>query len=269
MSNAIASHASTPTGERCRVCARALGRPVFSSELLGESVSYFECSACAYVQTQRPTWLERAYASPINDSDTGILARNTHNAGVVLATLATLRCLTGTVVDFAGGYGILVRMLRDLGVNALWSDPYCRNLVATGFEHAGQPAELVTAFEVFEHMVDPPVELRKVFSLGPNLLFSTLMMPTPTPPPESWWYYGLNHGQHVGFLRRETLSFLADSLGKHALTDGHSYHMLTERPASLAGWRNRVRVAARAPRFFARGLTSKTWSDHLQLIKPS
>jgi Nif-specific regulatory protein len=46
----------------------------------------------------------------------------------------SLGSLFGTVVDCAGGYGILVRLLRDYGVNALWSDPYCENVLAKGFE---------------------------------------------------------------------------------------------------------------------------------------
>jgi hypothetical protein len=52
-------------------------------------------------------------------------------------------------VDCAGGYGILTRLLRDIGVDALWSDPFCQNLMALGFEHSNEPAELVTAFEEF------------------------------------------------------------------------------------------------------------------------
>jgi hypothetical protein len=73
-------------------------------------VQYFECGACAYVQTESPHWLERAYLNANNDSDTGIMVRNVANARIVLATLCTLGKLDGNVVDYAGAYGILVRL---------------------------------------------------------------------------------------------------------------------------------------------------------------
>ena len=46
-------------GRVCRVCAAA-ARPLFSGTLLGRSVEYQECSACGYVQTETPTWLDQA-----------------------------------------------------------------------------------------------------------------------------------------------------------------------------------------------------------------
>ena len=55
--------------------------------------------------------------------------------------------------------GILVRLLRDYGVEALWCDQYCENLLARGFEYNGECADLVTAFEVLEHFVNPLEEL--------------------------------------------------------------------------------------------------------------
>ena len=64
------------------------------------------------------------------------MARNLLNVGLVLATLTLLGERNGTVVDFAG-YGFLVRLLRDKGVNAFWVDPYSENLVARGFEYQG------------------------------------------------------------------------------------------------------------------------------------
>ena len=105
-----------------------------------------------------------AYSEAINDSDPGIMARNLANRNIVLATLFTLGQLDERVIDCAGGYGILVRLLRDLGIDAFWSDLYCKNLVARGFEYAtGVGCGLVTAFESFEHYVNPSAELDRLF----------------------------------------------------------------------------------------------------------
>ena len=254
--------------ENCRVCAFRLEDSSFSAQILGRSVSYFECPNCSYVQTENPDWLEEAYTSVINDCDTGLMMRNQICASMVLGTLSALGKIQGRVVDCAGGYGILTRLLRDQGVDALWSDPYCQNLVAMGFGHAGGSAELVTAFEAFEHFVHPAEEMQRLFQIAPNLLMSTDIIPTPTPMPDRWWYYGLSHGQHVGFMRIKTLQFLAMKFDKHLLTDGRSYHLFTDEPLRMSKWRFHTRLAQYAPRIVARGLTSRVWSDFEKMSGP-
>jgi hypothetical protein len=235
-------------------------RPVRALELAGRDVQLYECAECEYVQTEAPYWLDEAYASPINDSDTGILLRNAANARIVLATLSVLGDTRGRVVDFAGGYGILVRMLRDYGVDALWSDSYCENLLARGFEHTGEPATLVTAFEAFEHFVEPQQELDRMLRIAPNVLVSTLLMPKPAPA--DWWYYGQEHGQHVGWFRRRTLEVMAEKRGKRLVSNGESYHLFTDRTISSRRWRLLLRTSRIAALLHSRRLSPRTWSDH-------
>ncbi len=221
----------------CRLCGGSSER-LFTGRLLDRhDVSYFECRACSYVQTETPYWLDEAYREPINITDTGILSRNIVNARIVQATALLLPDDATTVVDFAGGYGLLVRQLRDAGVNALWRDQYCTNLLAKGFEHLGEPASLVTAFEVFEHFVDPMKEAQRIAELAPTILLSTELIPTPTPAPGAWWYYGLDHGQHIGFFRARSLQYLADKLGRTLISDGSSYHLLTSEKINARAWK--------------------------------
>jgi hypothetical protein len=85
------------------------------ADLLGFRVKYFECPNCNYVQTEKPYWLDIAYSSAINISDVGIMKRNNFNVNVVIVTLLILKKLKAKVLDFAAGYGILVRLLRDKG----------------------------------------------------------------------------------------------------------------------------------------------------------
>jgi hypothetical protein len=249
----------------CRVCGAPSGDATFPGKLLGQLVDYFDCSVCGYVQTQAPTWLEQAYTSAINSCDTGIMLRNQTNVGVVLATMATLGDRFGRVVDCAGGYGILVRLLRDQGVEALWADRYCENLLAEGFEHSAENADLVTAFEAFEHFVKPQEELEQLFAIAPNVLLSTEIIASPAPKQTDWWYYGPDHGQHIGFFRVKTLSYLANRFGKHLVTDGHSYHLLAQKPVAAVRWRLNRRLVRYWPRLFTRGMSSKVWSDFEQM----
>jgi hypothetical protein len=243
----------------CRVCSKP-SRLAFTQRLLREEVDYFDCPNCGYFQTQAPHWLEDAYAVPINVGDTGMLMRNAANVGKVVLTLLALRKLHGSVLDHAGGYGILVRLLRDAGVDAHWSDLYCENLLARGFEAQSERHDLLTAFEVFEHFVDPLAQLREMLSKAPAVLLTTELIPSAAAPRADWWYLGSDHGQHIGFFRTRTLAFMAQALGCHVYTDGQSTHLFSIRPVTRL-WKFLVqrsrwwRLAARV------SLRSRTTSD--------
>ena len=253
--------------ELCRVC-NSLAVKLFTTELLGFEVQYFECSRCGYVQTESPFWLDRAYAEVINDSDTGIMWRNKVNTQVVLMTLLALRTPRERVVDFAGGYGLLVRQLRDIGVDALWRDKYCTNLVARGFEHKDETAVLVTAFEVFEHLFEPMIALEHMLTIAPNVLLSTEIMPMPTPAQCEWWYYGREHGQHIGFYRLKTLQNMAECFGCRLLTYGR-YHLITRDSVPAPVWQLGLGIRQLAPLLARFLLDSKTWQDHEMMVSTS
>ena len=253
--------------QHCRVCGHQVKELPFSALIRGALVYYFECDHCSYVQTQHPTWLEEAYAQPINPSDTGIMVRNIQNVELVISTLALLGSRRGRVIDCAGGYGLLVRMLRDKGINAFWSDQYASNLLCSGFEYQGGHADLVTAFEAFEHFVDPGSEAKRLASIAPNILLTTSIIPFPTPSPDQWWYYGLEHGQHIGFFRMKTLEYLAFSLGLHLTSDRSSVHLLSKKPVSMRRWQLMRRISKVNINILIKGLKSKTWDDHLQIAQ--
>ena len=250
---------------QCRLCGYDISHSIFRGRNPWEDVDYYECPRCAYVQTQQPTWLSAAYEHPINVSDTGIMVRNLANLELVISTLALLGCRHQKVVDCAGGYGILVRMLRDKGVDAYWNDAYTSNLLSKGFEYSGANAGLVTAFEAFEHFVYPLTEAKKLKSISNNILVSTDLIPSPAPLPSQWWYYGQEHGQHIGFFRVKTLNYLANELGLNLLTDGRSLHLLSKRKLSLRTWNFLRKISRVKPSLLTRGLTPKTWADHLAM----
>lgn len=245
----------------CRVCAASAGF-LWQGTLLDLQVGYYRCGACGYVQTETPHWLERAYTSAINNSDTGIMVRNNHNLLVVLATLMSLGAWGGSVVDCAGGYGLLVRMLRDAGIPAVWADRYCQNLFAKGFVHEGGTADLVTAFEAFEHFEDPLAELDRMLEIAPSVLLSTEILPDPVPAQDAWWYYGREHGQHIGFFTTASLRALAEKRGKFLLTDGRSYHLITSAPRAKLMWPLCMRFMRLMPMIARKTLQSKMWADN-------
>lgn len=68
---------------------------------------------------------------------------------------------------------------------------------------------MVTGIECFEHFVDPMTEIKEILSYSRNIIFTTELLPYPIPKPNEWWYYGLNHGQHISFYSERTLKFIA------------------------------------------------------------
>jgi hypothetical protein len=247
--------------QSCRCCHSEVNE-IFSGYLIGNNVRYFECSSCGYIQTEMPYWLDQAYAEAINDSDTGIMVRNQDNASIVLVTMWMLGKLNGILVDCAGGYGILVRLMRDFGVNALWSDRYCKNMLARGFEHSDEKADLVSAFEAFEHFINPAEELDRLLALAPNVLFSTELIAVPAPNQDDWWYYGKEHGQHIGFFRISTLKRLAKDRGKYFVSNGTSYHLITDKPVNQLLWKVFIRLKHILPIMLKHKLISKVMKDH-------
>ena len=115
-------------------------------------------------------------------------------------------------------------------MDAFWSDPYCENLVARGFEYENdKQANLVTAFESFEHFVRPIYEMVKILDIAPNILLNTNIISDPAPMPAEWWYYGLEHGQHIGFYRLRTLNYLANKFDLYLISDGISRHFFSKK----------------------------------------
>lgn len=208
--------------------------PLFRANVLGKyDVQYFRCPQTGYIQTETPYWLDEAYASAITTLDIGLVQRNLDLRKRVLPILKQFFDPQATFLDYAGGYGLFVRLMRDAGLNFYRQDPYCQNLLAEHFDEAQLPdnttIELVTAFEVFEHWVNPIEDLKKVLSYSRNILFSTLLQPEPPPQkPEDWWYFTPEMGQHISLYTRPALQQLAERFGLYFYTDGVGLHLFTE-----------------------------------------
>ena len=229
------------TNAICRICTFSVAE-VFSANLLKKySVKYFQCSKCGYVQTEDPFWLEEAYYSSINDSDTGMMMRSFWNRNIAATMIYFLFDKKKKFLDYGGGYGVFVRLMRDIGFDFYWQDKHTENLFAKGFEfseNTNTPVELLTCFEAFEHFDEPINELEKLLKVSRNILLSTVFIPDPIPHPNDWWYYGIEHGQHIGFFQEKTFEYLAEKYSLQFYTNGQNIHLLTEKqfPSSIFKW---------------------------------
>ncbi|UKO98157.1 methyltransferase domain-containing protein [Nostoc sp. UHCC 0870] len=217
---------------KCKVCQ---SQSIFFAEaiLLGKhKVNYFQCSNCGFVQTEEPYWLAEAYSDAIAKTDVGLVFRNHHLSQKASQIIFQLFDHNAKFLDYGGGYGLFVRQMRDYGFNFYWFDKFCNNLFAQGFEidkNENNNYELVTAFEVFEHFVDPVQEIEHILQFSRNILFSTEILPENNPKPNEWWYYATHEGQHISLYTFASLSIIADRYNLNFYSNGTSLHLLTEK----------------------------------------
>ncbi len=230
------------------------------------SVNYYYCRACGLLQTEAPYWLGEAYENAIAASDTGLIMRNFTLSRRLSIVLYFLLNQHGKYLDIAGGYGFLTRLMRDIGFNFYWSDLYCQNLLANGFElhTTSPPFTAVTAFEVLEHVSDPVGFIRDALKKsGSNIfIFSTELFEGEPPHPNTWWYYSAHTGQHITFYQRKTLKVLSEKLSLN-LYSHKNFHMFSDKPvnrilfALLTG-----KLSPLAAYYVKWRMPSKTISDH-------
>lgn len=249
---------------RCGACGATMA-PTFRRRLLSQGqVQYFECRSCGFTRTEDPTWLAEAYSRPISRLDTGAVARNLSCARDLRLLLPRWFGWGGRYLDFAGGHGVLTRLMRDHGLDYYWADRYADNLFAGGFEWSTglSPATAVSAVEVLEHVVRPDDFLAEVLrtSGAETVMMTTLLRPQGSLPAD-WWYLAPETGQHVAFHTPESLRRLGRRFGMDTFSIGQ-WHVLTRRQlphrAALS-----LLLKVRSRGFSQR--RSRSWADHLLL----
>lgn len=215
---------------KCKICDSDT-KIIFNRRVLNKyDINFHQCTKCQFIQTEEPFWLNESYKSPINLEDTGLVERNILFAKRTSAVLFFLFNRKSFFLDFAAGYGLFVRLMRDYGFNFLWTDPFTENIFAKGFEYNQEQhkkIEAVTAFECFEHFSDPVSEIEKLLKISDNILFSTEVFNDKAPSPDVWEYYGFSHGQHISFYSLQTLKYIQKKFGLNLCTNGKSFHLFS------------------------------------------
>lgn len=204
-----------PDAAACPVCRTAMAEAFTATLLRRHQVRFAHCPGCGLLRSERPWWLEEAYGEAIAGTDCGLVARNLEIARLLAVLFAYRLPSGGRILDHAGGYGLLVRLLRDAGFDAWWEDPHCSNLLARGFAAGEGPFHVLTLFEVLEHLHEPHLHLAAlVEARRPELIvLSTTTYAGPPPAPGAWDYYAFETGQHITFYQERTLARLAATLG--------------------------------------------------------
>lgn len=227
---------------QCKICATE-SPPLFRKLVLKKyEVDYCRCQQCGFIQTEKPYWLDEAYSSAISDLDRGPINRAIRGSHIIEGIILNNFNPNARFIDWGGGYGVFTRLMRDLGYNLYWPDRYCQNIFAKQFvADKASSYELLTAFEVFEHLVDPLVEVESMLKCSDNLLFTTMVPPLSVNKLENWWHLTPEHAQHVSLYSIKALTVIGAKFDIHLTSDGLDTHLLSRQPVSKKMFRTIAR----------------------------
>ena len=255
----------------CPVCNGSC-EVAFEAQVLGRYKAFYDyCDGCGFLRARNPQWLAEAYTSAIASADTGLVVRNIDVAQKVTKILLGVMGERGKgrYCDFAGGYGMLTRLMRDNGFDFYWYDKYCDNLLARGFEYKPElcPCSAVTAIEIMEHLEDPLGFVSEALerTKAKVFIFTTELFTGTPPAPSEWWYYSFETGQHIAFYQRRTLELMAKKLGLCFVSENGMHIFSREQ---INSWRLRAvlgRFGNLLTRNSRRMVVSKVMSDHQKM----
>jgi len=215
----------------CKVCSSEAGFFYKGNVLNKYEIDYFKCNTCGFIQTEKPYWLNEAYNDAIADLDIGLISRNIELSAITEKIISVFFDKAKHFLDYGGGYGMFVRLMRDKGFEFYRYDTHCENIFARHFDISdieSKKFDLVTVFEVFEHLENPNDEVKKMLGFAPSILFSTLLAPSSAEEFDKWWYRAPLSGQHITFYTQESLRFIARQNNKKLYTNGFNLHLITD-----------------------------------------
>jgi hypothetical protein len=219
---------------KCKICGNECN-PIFKSKILNKyEVDYFRCRECNFVQFKEVFWFDEAYKNSISDDDTGYVTRNIVDCEIVSILIKLVYNQKKSIfLDYGGGYGLFTRLMRDKGFNFFNHDKYSINIFAKYFEYKdlnkNNQFNLITSFEVFEHLINPLSEISLMLSHTDSILFSTMLIPKKVTTLKDWWYFEPENGQHISFYTKKTLKVISERVNCRLYTNNNNLHLLTKR----------------------------------------
>ncbi|MFQ6333513.1 class I SAM-dependent methyltransferase [Methylophilus sp. 3sh_L] len=184
--------------------------------LSGDAVYYSLCNHCGFCwapelhQWPLSQFEEYIYNADYGAVDPDYLETRPQSNAEVLRSIFPVFPPTLRHLDYGGGNGLLSRQLSAAGWHSASYDPFVDK--HTDLASLGQ-FELITAFEVFEHVPDVWALMSDLSSLLARdglVLFSTLLSDGNIHPNQrlSWWYASPRNG-HISLFSKSSLALLA------------------------------------------------------------
>lgn len=225
----------------CNICSSLSNNYIRVLLLNKYNVQFYKCKECGFIQTEKPYWLREAYDNAITELDIGLISRNLYYSPIVEKIITNFFDPQRQFLDFGGGYGLFVRLMRDRGFDFYRYDTYCDNLFAKHFDIINTPIltkfNLLTAFEVFEHLEDPKKTMEEMLNYSDNILFSTNLQPNLNPNPQNWWYFTPETGQHISLYTKDSLVILGKKFGLNYYGCGN-LHLFTKQNIKVENFKS-------------------------------
>lgn len=239
----VAGFAGTPVS--CPVCSEACSAfdvVDFSKSceelrgrflaLSGIPIYYHLCGSCQFCfAPEIARWGKSEFEERIYNDDYILVdpdyrdVRPRANAQSLMATFDE-RVKLIRHLDYGGGGGLLSRLLNEAGWQSVSYDPFVQKEVDPST--LGQ-FDLITVYEVFEHVPDPVVLIATLASLlapGGIVLFSTLVTDGRIVPGQriTWWYASPRNG-HISLYSSKSLAVLGAKQGFNFASFSEGFHL--------------------------------------------
>lgn len=212
--------------------------------LSGRPIYYHRCPGCGFVlapefaQWSDQEFQQHIYNDAYIDIDPDYVSTRPN------ACAGFLQHLFGEVkgqvrhLDYGGGSGVLSNALGKQGWNSRSYDPFPRN--EQRISDLGK-FNLISAFEVFEHVPDVNALMDNITSLMEDqcvVIFSTLLNDGQIQPHGrlSWWYASPRNG-HISLFSKQSMVLLAERRGLQFGSFDHTTHCLFNR---LPAWASKL-----------------------------
>ena len=175
-----------------------------------------------------------------------------------------------SILDFGGGHGILVRLLRDVGFDAYWYDKYATNHFSKGFESSNKKYQVTLAFELFEHFDEPKKNISEILeSKNPDILIFSTLLYGDSVPSFDWWYYSFQGGQHIAFYNKKTFKEIEKIFQCKIYSITDDFHILIKNEMlfderKLSGIFDDIEMKFEKAKSL---YSTKTFEDHLYIKK--
>lgn len=239
---------------RCKICgqaakvfdaidsAKTCREDVYPLGVSGVSTIYHRCEDCGFIFTSDfDQYTASDWAEQIYNEDYIVVDPDYRKVRPLLTcTMIESQFSRDTTIglDYGAGSGLMAATLRERGWTYDAYDPFGDVNMAP---ERLKTYNVCSAFEVFEHMVDPRAELARILAMcSPDKLMlvigtnaSDAMVSDRTRL--SWWYAAPRNG-HVSLFSKEALKRMAAQAGLDYASFGSSTHFLTRgwKPANVA-----------------------------------
>lgn len=207
-------------------CIEAQGKRL---ALSGRPVYYRRCGQCGFVFTTAfDAWDFAAFGENIYNGDYIVVdpdfaeLRPSGNAKLVAGAFPEAK-QSITILDYGGGAGLFAAKLRSEGFNAATYDPFSEFK-----EMPSDKFDLVTSFEVMEHVPEPKSTVAAMVSLLKKpgaILFSTLVQPAEFESVGLNWWYAAPRNGHISLYSTQALARLFEAHGMRVASFSSNLHI--------------------------------------------